>query len=59
MRDWRVSRGSADADNGPEADIAFWRGRGSERHEGQVYSAIQQQVLAIVGEGLDAVPTPD
>ncbi|BCM83583.1 phage portal protein [Methylobacterium indicum] len=59
MRDWRVSRGSADGDNGPEADIAAWRGRDLERHEGQVYSAIQQQVLAIVGEGLDAVPTPD
>lgn len=58
-RDWRASGGSADADNDPEIDIAAYRGRDLERHEGQIYSAIQQQVGHIVGSGLQVVPTPD
>lgn len=59
MGDWYASPGSADADNNPEVDLAAWRARDLERSEGQVYSAIQQQVMAIVGSGLQVIPTPD
>ncbi|KQP62145.1 phage portal protein [Methylobacterium sp. Leaf112] len=58
-RDWRVSAGSADADNNGEIDISAFRGRDLERSEGVIYGAIQTQIQSIVGAGLQAVPTPD
>lgn len=56
--DWLPSAGSADADNGPEIDLASRRGRDIERSEGVVYGAIQN-LESVSGVGLQVVPTPD